>query len=421
MKTIPLSEILRPKSFKEVVGQEEIIDSNSFLQKSIKNKRPLSILLFGPPGTGKTTIAKLYANSFKSEFITLSAVFSGVSDIKKIIEKAKNTLLLNTHTILFVDEIHRFNKAQQDSFLPFVEDGTIILIGATTENPSFSLNNALLSRLRVLKLNSLKNIDLEKIINHYESNKKELHLSIKAKNHLINISNGDARHLLNMIENIENIDKAKIDIADIDKIIQKKPALYDRASEEHYNLISALHKSVRGSDPDAALYWLCRMLNGGEDPKYIARRIIRIAIEDISLADPQALNIAMNAYNTYHMLGSPEGELALAQAVIYLALAPKSNAAYIAYEKASKLAQNSSHLPPPHTILNAPTKLMKDWGYSQGYIYDHDEKDGFSGQNYFPKDTQRQEFYHPIERGFERDMKKRLEYFKKLRKIKDST
>lgn len=410
----PLWDIIRPRTFDEVFGQDEIV---SFLKKIVENKTPLSILLFGPPGSGKTTIANIYAKSFDANFIVLSAVFSGVSDIKKIITDTKKNTFFNKPTILFVDEVHRFNKAQQDSFLPYIEDGTIIFIGATTENPSFSLNNALISRLRPLKLNNLKEKDLNEIISVCEK-KKGFNISEKIKKYLINLSSFDARHLINMLENLITLKKDNFNEDDISKILQKKISLYDKDGDEHYNLISALHKSIRGSDPDASLFWLSRILIAGEDPLYVIRRLIRIASEDIGLADPNALNVTINAFNAFHMLGSPEGELAIAQATIYLALCPKSNAAYLAYEKAKTVASQNNSCSPPMHILNAPTKLMKSLGYSKGYVYDHDTQNNFSAQNYFPEDLNRENFYLPIEAGFEREMKKRLNYFSNLRNKK---
>lgn len=403
---IPLSEKLRPKSFKNVSGQIEIVET---IETIVKNGKPLSLLFFGPPGCGKTTLARLYAKSFQLPLVSLSAVLNTTQELKKILKEGQDSPLFSRQTLVFVDEIHRFNRAQQDIFLPFLEDGTLILVGATTENPSFALNNALLSRLRVLKLESLADPELEQIILRYEETSSPLHLTVEERQKLIEDSQGDARHLLNMIENIEGGLR-----------IQKKPPLYDRHQEGHYNLISALHKSVRGSDPDAALYWFTRMLEGGEDPLYLARRLIRMATEDIGLADPEALTIALNGWNVYKMLGSPEGELALAQVVIYLALSPKSNAVYTAYENARKLASDTGHLDPPKHILNAPTKFMKEFGYGQGYQYDHDLPEGFSGDSYFPDSVERQTFYIPVERGFEREMKKRLEYFQKLRHLHQS-
>lgn len=399
---IPLAEKLRPKTLSDVSGQKELIQ---IIQKIVQSGKPFSLLLFGPPGSGKTTIARLYAESFHLPFVAISAVLNSTVELKKILKEGQTTPLFHRQTVIFIDEIHRFNRAQQDIFLPFLEDGSLILIGATTENPSFVLNNALLSRLRVLKLKSLENEDLEEIIQRYEKTVCPLNLNREEREFLIAASQGDARHLLNSIENLEK-----------GLPIHRKLALYDKHQEGHYNLISALHKSVRGSDPDAALYWFARMLEGGEDPLYIGRRLIRMACEDIGLADPESLNIALNGWNTYNMLGSPEGELALAEVVIYLALAPKSNAVYVAYEKARAIAADTGSLDPPLQILNAPTKLMKEFGYGKDYLYDHDMPYGFSGDCYFPKEMDPQQFYEPVERGFEREMKKRLSFFSRLRK-----
>jgi putative ATPase len=398
---IPLSEKLRPKTLNEISGQQEIVH---YISQIVQNKKPLSLLLFGPPGCGKTTIARLYAQSFHLPFLNLSAVCNSTTDLKKILKEGQETPLFNRQTVVFVDEIHRFNRAQQDIFLPFLEDGSLILIGATTENPSFALNNALLSRLRVLKMESLNSASLEEILKRYESVVAPLKIDEDQKKSLIACAQGDARHLLNMIENLEG-----------SLPIHQKEALYDKHQESHYNLISALHKAIRGSDPDAALYWFMRMLNGGEDPLFLARRFIRMASEDVGLADPQALGLALDGWNTYNMLGSPEGELALAEVVLYLALSPKSNAVYTAYGRAKQVAKETAHFDPPKHILNAPTKLMEEMGYGADYTYDPDTPYGFSGQSYFPEAMQRQSFYKPFERGFEREMKKRLEYFSKLR------
>lgn len=318
--------------------------------------------------------------------------------------------------LLFVDEIHRFNKAQQDAFLPFIESGKLVLVGATAENPSFYLNDALLSRVRVLKLNALNDNSLELLLQRYESNKGTLNLMLEARQYLIQVAQGDGRYLLNLIENLQGIPQGTLlNLSELDNLIQKRAPLFDKSGDQHYNLISALHKSIRGSDPDASLYWFCRILEGGEEPLFIARRLIRMASEDIGLADPQALPLAIAARDSYEMLGSPEGELALAQTVVYLALAPKSNAIYTAFKRAQEAASKTSHLNPPPIILNAPTKLMKTLGYGKDYQYDHDTLKGFSGQNYFPEEMERISFYEPVERGFEREMKKRGEYFKKLR------
>lgn len=416
---IPLAERLRPKQLCEVAGQDHLVGEDGWITRIIAQKKPLSILLWGPPGSGKTSIARLYAQEFGGRFIPFSPILQGVSDLKKIVQEIRESPLLSPLTILFVDEIHRFNRAQQDAFLPFLEDGTLILVGATTENPSFALNNALLSRLRVLTLNHHSTPSLQLLLQRYELLIKPLPLTQEGREELIRAAQGDARYLFNMIENIEGVNEP-ITKENLYQQIQKRPALYDKQEEGHYNLISALHKSVRGSDPDAALYWLSRMLEGGEEPHFIARRIVRMASEDIGLADPQALGIALTAWQTYERLGSPEGDLALAQAVIYLALAPKSNAAYTAFSQARECAAKSSHLMPPKIILNAPTKLMKEQGYGKGYVYDHDTKEGFSGQNYFPDELARTSFYHPVERGFERDLLKRLAYFERLRKKEPS-
>lgn len=416
----PLSERLRPQNFDEVVGQQHLLDENGFITRTIKSGKPLSIVLWGPPGTGKTSLARLYANAFSMRFHSLSAIFSGIADIKKIVKEVEERPLFDRGIILFVDEIHRFNKSQQDAFLPFLEKGTIVLIGATVENPSFYLNNALLSRVRVLTLNPLDEVSLDKLLIRYETRIKKLKLDEEARKYVLQLAQGDGRYLFNLIENIENIPgEGLLDIETVQNALQKRSALYDRQGEHHYNLISALHKSLRGSDPDAALYWFARMLEGGEDPRFLARRLIRVASEDIGQADPQALPLAIAASDTYQMLGSPEGELALAQLVIYLALAPKSNATYMAYNQARDIARATTHLQPPNIILNAPTSLMKQLGYGKGYEYDHSTPEGFSGQNYFPDNMERQDFYHPVERGFEREMKKRMDYFAKLRTVKE--
>ncbi|MBS0615543.1 MAG: replication-associated recombination protein A [Verrucomicrobia bacterium] len=408
----PLAEQLRPQEISDIVGQDHLLGPEGLITRIISSQKPVSLLLWGPPGCGKTTLARLYAKAFNAEFIPMSAVFHGTADLKKWIEEARSQPLFRK--IIFVDEIHRFNKAQQDVFLPFVEDGTILLVGATTENPSFALNNALLSRLRVLPLKSLDETSLSHILERYEKTHKPLPLTASARTLLLSLSQGDGRYLLNMIENIEDTKKS-LDEKALLTLVQRRPALYDKHDDGHYNLISALHKSVRGSDADAALYYFSRMLEGGESPEYIARRMVRMAVEDIGLADPDALNIALNAWRAYDQLGSPEGDLALAQALLYLALAPKSNAAYTALSAAKEAAGKTGHLSPPKTILNAPTRLMREMDYGKDYIYDHDTPEGFSGQNYFPDDMPREEFYHPIERGFERELKRRAEYFQRLR------
>ena len=415
MKKIPLAEELRPRSLQEIVGQDHILGENGLITRTIRSGNPLSIVLWGPPGCGKTSIARLYAQAFDMRFISMSAIFSGVADLKKIIKEAQDQPLFHKGTVLFVDEIHRFNKAQQDAFLPFIENGTVILIGATAENPSFYLNPALLSRLRVLPLYPLDAFALEQLLQHYEKRFGVLPLTPEARQLVILWSQGDGRYLYNLIENIRSTSEQLLDEQGLQKILQKKSALYDKAGDQHYNLISALHKSVRGSDPDATLYWLARMLEGGEEPLFLARRLIRMAVEDIGLADPQALPLAIAARDAYEMLGSPEGELALAEAAIYLALAPKSNALYQGYSEARAQASQTTHLSPPATILNAPTSTMKKLGYGKGYQYDHELPDAFSGQDYFPPSIERPSYYRPVERGFERELKKRLDYFQHLR------
>lgn len=415
MKKLPLAEELRPRSLHDIVGQDHILGENGLITRTIRTGTPLSIVLWGPPGCGKTSIARLYAQAFDMRFIAMSAVFSGVADLKKIVKEAQEQPLLHRGTVLFVDEIHRFNKAQQDAFLPFIENGTLILVGATAENPSFYLNAALLSRLRVLPLYPLDAFALEKLLQCYEKRFGPLPLTPNARELMILWAQGDGRYLFNLIENLRNTSEQVLDEQGLQQILQKKAALFDKSGDQHYNLISALHKSVRGSDPDAALYWLTRLLEGGEEPLFLARRLIRMAVEDIGLADPQALPLAIAARDAYEMLGSPEGELALAEVAVYLALAPKSHALYQGFNEAREQASQTTHLSPPAIILNAPTGLMKKLGYGRGYMYDHDLPDAFSGQNYFPPSLERQSFYRPFERGFERELKKRLDYFQQLR------
>ncbi|MEP6068068.1 MAG: replication-associated recombination protein A, partial [Paracoccaceae bacterium] len=374
-------------------------------------------IFWGPPGVGKTTIARLLADASDREFVQISAIFSGVSDLRKVFDAAKTRRRLGQGTLLFVDEIHRFNKAQQDGFLPHMEDGTIVLVGATTENPSFELNSALLSRSQVLILHRLTSDALLELMQRAEGLlDTQLPLTDSARLSLIEMADGDGRALLNLIEQVWTISTdTPLDPKQLATRLQRRAAQYDKSGDAHYNLISALHKSVRGSDPDAAMYWLTRMLLAGEDPRFLARRITRMAVEDIGLADPQASRLCLDAWATYERLGSPEGELALGQAVIYLALAPKSNASYVAYKGAMKLAKQTGSAVPPKHILNAPTALMKDAGYGEDYDYDHNAEDGFSGQHYFPDDLERQTLYDPPDRGYEREMRKRIDYFDKLR------
>ena len=413
----PLADRLRPQILADVIGQRQILGPERPLSVMLAAKALGSIVFWGPPGVGKTTIARLLAQETDLYFIQISAIFSGMPELRKVFETAKNRRDNGQGTLLFVDEIHRFNKAQQDSFLPLMENGTIVLVGATTENPSFELNAAVLSRAQVMVLERLATEDLELLAQRAETEAgRELPLEADARRSLLEMADGDGRSLLNLIEQVMAWKREQpINQATLSTRLMKRAAVYDKSGDSHYNMISALHKSVRGSDPDAALYWFARMLAGGEDPRYLARRITRMAVEDIGLADPQAQEICLQSWQTYERLGSPEGELALAQAVTYLALAPKSNAAYLAYKAAVLDAKNTGSHPPPKHILNAPTDLMKDQGYGDGYAYDHDAEDGFSGQNYFPDGMKRPGYYVPVERGFERELSKRLAYFEKLR------
>ena len=413
----PLADRLRPKSLADVVGQDHLLGLEGPIGRMVAAGRPHSIILWGPPGTGKTTIARLLSSAFNLHFEQLSAVFSGVADLKKSFETARARRKTGQGTLLFIDEIHRFNRSQQDSFLPVVEDGTVVLVGATTENPSFELNGALLSRAQVLVLRRLDDAALERLLERAESHYGEpLRLTTDARTSLRAMADGDGRYLLNLAEEVAGLKIVKpLDPGALMKAVQRRMPLYDKSREEHYNLISALHKSIRGSDPDAALYWLARMLAGGEQPLYIARRLVRASVEDIGLADPEAVHQALAAKDVFDFLGSPEGELALAQCVLYLASAPKSNAVYTALGAAKAAAQEHGSLMPPAHILNAPTKLMKNLGYGAGYQYDHEAEEGFSGQNYFPAAMAREQFYRPRETGFEREIAKRLDYWAKLR------
>ena len=416
--TRPLADRLRPSGLDQVLGQDHLLANDAPLGQMVAGARLASIVLWGPPGCGKTTIARLLAEACDLDFEPVSAVFSGVAELRKIFDTARARRQTGRGTLLFVDEIHRFNRAQQDAFLPNVEDGTVILVGATTENPSFELNAALLSRCQVLVLRRLDDAALERLLERAEATiGKSLPVDANARIALKAMADGDGRYLLNLAENLLALAaEAPLDTAGLVAAVQQRAPIYDKAQESHYNLISALHKSLRGSDVDAALYWLARMLAGGEEPRYIVRRLIRFASEDIGLADPQALVQSVAAKDAYEFIGSPEGELALAQCVIYLATAPKSNAAYKGYGAAMQSARESGSLMPPQHILNAPTSLMKSLGYSAGYVYDHNTDDGFSGQDYFPEGMPRQAFYRPTERGQEREIRKRMADWQALRK-----
>ena len=415
----PLADRLRPVKLVDVVGQDHITGPEGTLTRFLASGRLPSLILWGPPGCGKTTIARLLAEGSGLEFEQLSAIFSGVADLRKAFERAKVKREQGRGTLLFVDEIHRFNKAQQDSFLPYVEDGTITLVGATTENPSFELNGALLSRASVLVLTRLDEPSLETLLRRAEAAEgRALPLDEDARATLIGMADGDGRAVINLAADVFGgvAGNRALDRAALVKVVQRRAPLYDKSADGHYNLISALHKAVRGSDPDAALYYLCRMLDAGEDRLFLARRLVRMAVEDVGLADPDAVHQALAAKDAFDFLGSPEAELALAQATVYLATAPKSNAVYVAWKAAMKAAKAHGSLPPPKHILNAPTSLMEDQGYGDGYRYDHNEPEGFSGQDYFPDGMKRETFYNPLERGFEREIRKRLAYWEGLRR-----
>jgi putative ATPase len=416
----PLADRLRPSSLDGVVGQDHLVGAGGPVRRMAESRKPVSMILWGPPGSGKTTIARLLAEGGDMHFELLSAVFSGVADLRKVFEGARERRRMGRGTLLFVDEIHRFNRAQQDGFLPYVEDGTVTLVGATTENPSFELNPPLLSRCQVFVLRRLDDAAIEELLARAErAAGRALPVDAEARRALRAMADGDGRHALNMAEMLQELPPGPVlDTAGLAAAAQRRLPLYDKSRDGHYNLISALHKSLRGSDTDAALYWLARMLAGGEDPRYIARRLVRFASEDVGLADPAALPQALAAWDAYERLGSPEGELAIVQCVIYLGSAPKSNAAYLAESRAAAAARETGSLSPPLHILNAPTRLMLDLGYGDGYVYDHDTEEAFSGQNYFPDGMERAAFYEPRDRGFEREIAKRLEYWERLRRRK---
>ena len=416
--TRPLADIMRPNTIDDVVGQRALLGENGIVRRMVDNHKLSNLLLWGPPGCGKTTIARALANSVDMNFVPMSAVFSGTADIKKTMEAARNNALIGNGTLLFIDEIHRFNKTQQDTLLPYLEDGTVVFIGATTENPSFNLNNALLSRCHIGVLEPLNTEDLLILLERAEKHlNKKLPLTNDARKHLAEISDGDARFLLNTAEYLVSANfKKNLSADELDNVIQKRAPLSDKSGDEHYNMISAVHKSLRASDTDAALYWVARMMTAGQDPMYIFRRLTRFAMEDIGLADPNAMQLALAAWQIYERMGSPEGDIAMTELVIYLGTAPKSISAYKAQSASYAVAKQTSNLMPPKNILNAPTKMMKNLGYGKNYIYDPETESGCSGQNCFPESMERQSFYHPIERGFEREIKKRLEYWDAMRK-----
>ncbi len=416
----PLADRLRPQRLEDVVGQDHLLSENGFLARMIGSGEMSSIIFWGPPGSGKTTVARLLANASDLYFVEISAIFCGVKELRTVFQQAGERRRVGRGTLLFIDEIHRFNKSQQDSFLPHLEDGTLVLVGATTENPSFELNSALLSRASVLTFRRLDEEGLETLLQRAEDGLgQKLPLQAAARRALIDMADGDGRAIFNLAEDVVRgygASKHLVGIDELADLVQRRAPAYDKSGEGHYNLVSALHKSIRGSDPQAALYWLTRMLEGGEDPLFIARRLVRMAVEDIGLADPAALLQADAARKAYQFLGSPEGELALAQAAVYLATAPKSNALYSGYKAALACARKHGSLPPPKHLINAPTRFMKEEGYGQGYQYDPDCDDGFSGQNYFPHDLPARIFYEPVERGYEREIQKRLDYWDALRK-----
>lgn len=415
--TRPLADLMRPNTIDDIVGQTTLLGENGLVRRMVDNGKMSNLILWGPPGCGKTTIARALANSIDMDFVPMSAVFSGTSDIKKAMDAARMNRDIGRNTLLFIDEIHRFNKTQQDTLLPYLEDGTVVFIGATTENPSFNLNNALLSRCHIGVLQPLSTTDLLTLMSRAETFlEKKLPLTGDARTHLAQMADGDARFLLNTVEYLISANfKSDLTPDTLVSAVHKRPPLSDRHGDAHYNLISAVHKSLRASDTDAALYWTARMMTSGQDPMYIFRRLTRFAVEDVGLADPNALQIAIAAWQAYERLGSPEGDLALTQLVIYLGTAPKSVGNYRAMKAAYAAARATGSVPPPKNILNAPTKMMRDLGYNAGYIYDPDTATGFSGQNCFPESMGRQKFYQPVERGFEREIKKRLEYWDNLR------